>query len=149
MRNEKGQFVKGSKPVNGFKKGCVSFNKGKTPSLESIEKMRQAKLKNPVRFWKGKKIPKEKINSWGNWQGGLTPENKRIRNSIEFQQWRSDVFQRDNWTCQTCQVRGVTLEAHHIKSFAKYIELRFDINNGITLCKECHKLTDNYGWKNS
>ena len=83
----------------------------------------------------------------GHWKGGLTPTNKRIRNGAEFAEWRSKVFQRDNWTCQTCQARGVYLEAHHIKAFAHYPELRFDLENGVTLCRECHKLTDNYASK--
>jgi len=64
--------------------------------------------------------------------------------SKEYVKWRSDVFQRDNWTCQTCHIRGVYLETHHIKSWAKYPESRFNLGNGVTLCRECHKLTDNY-----
>ena len=37
---------------------------------------------------------------------------------------------------------GYTMEAHHKKPFADYKELRFSVNNGITLCKECHKNVD-------
>ena len=53
--------------------------------------------------------------------------------------WRQSVFERDGWSCQRCeQVGGCRLEAHHILSFAEHISLRFDIDNGITLCLECH-----------
>jgi len=82
-----------------------------------------------------------------NWQGGKTPESQKIRKSVEYKQWVSNVFQRDNWTCQTCWVRGAKLEAHHIKSFAYFPELRFDVENGVTLCRSCHQLTDNYAFK--
>jgi predicted restriction endonuclease len=79
-----------------------------------------------------------------NWQGGKCKENNGLRRTLRYKQWRSDVFQRDNWTCQTCGVRGGILEAHHIKSFSKYPELRFELNNGLTLCRDCHNLTKNF-----
>lgn len=72
------------------------------------------------------------------WQGGLTQENKLIRNQSEYRNWRKSVFERDNYTCQCCGERGEILHAHHIKNFSNHEDKRFDINNGITLCKDCH-----------
>ncbi len=73
------------------------------------------------------------------------PENRRIRKSIDYKLWRERVFQRDNYTCQECYVRGGELNADHIKPFALYPELRFDISNGKTLCVPCHRATPTYG----
>ena len=63
----------------------------------------------------------------------------RDRNSIEYRFWRKSVFDRDNYTCQTCGKRGVPVEAHHIVRWVDNMELRFDVANGITLCKSCHR----------
>jgi len=165
---------------------------------EHKEKLRQAKLKNPVRYWlgkkghsqseetrkkiseagkgrvvsketrrklskalKGKKKPplskeyKEKISQSliATWNKKGRKKYKRyihVRDS-RYLKWRISVFERDNWTCQFCGLRShiglgksVYLEAHHIKGWAKYPKLRYYIDNGITLCLKCHKLTDNY-----
>lgn len=74
------------------------------------------------------------------WKGGITPKNMQIRNMAEYRSWREAVFARDDWTCQKCLVKGGQLNAHHIKAFAKHPELRFQLTNGVTLCKECHFL---------
>ena len=81
------------------------------------------------------------------WKGGITPLNERIRKSLPYRQWREAVFKRDAWTCVLCKQRGGRLNADHIKPFSRFPELRFDINNGRTLCEPCHRKTDTFGWK--
>ena len=74
-----------------------------------------------------------------NWKGGVTPKNQRERHSAAYAIWRKAVFLRDMFTCQMCGQHGGELNAHHIKPWAIYIENRFDVSNGITLCRACHK----------
>jgi hypothetical protein len=71
--------------------------------------------------------------------GGVSSEESRFRNSPPYNEWRKSVFIRDNFTCQHCLRRGIPVNAHHIKHFAECIELRLDINNGVTLCWNCHR----------
>ena len=79
-------------------------------------------------------------NHW-NWKGGITPENHRLRNTPKYKKWRDAVYKRDNWTCRRCNTKcgSRTIVAHHIKSFEEYSELRYSVENGLTLCRKCHK----------
>lgn len=77
-------------------------------------------------------------NHW-NWKGGVSTENHRIRTSAAYRNWRTEVLSRDKYICQRCGKEGGKLNVHHIKSFCANKELRTSIDNGITLCEECHR----------
>jgi 5-methylcytosine-specific restriction endonuclease McrA len=103
----------------------------------------------------GKKLPESWIENirenhtkgenhhW--WKGGISPENKKIRRSKEFREWRKSVFMRDKWTCVWCGQVGGELHPDHIKPFSLFPELRFELSNGRTLCVPCHRKTDTWG----
>lgn len=93
----------------------------------------------------------QKGDKGNNWIDGRTSENKRVRMGIETRLWRESVYSRDGWTCQKCgDDKGGNLQAHHIRNFAEVIELRTSIENGITFCKDCHKLFHKiYGRRNN
>jgi hypothetical protein len=106
-------------------KSCYfTWQKGRKRSAEFCEKCRQT--------------PPHKRP---NWKGGITPINLKIRSSWEFRKWKASVYERDHWTCRKCGAKKsdhIKIEAHHVKPFATFPELRFLIDNGLTLCKKCH-----------
>lgn len=84
---------------------------------------------------------------------GIKPRTYHLRvrdkhGSALDRDWRKAVFERDDYTCQACFVKGGRLQAHHIKPYKAFPELRHELSNGQTLCVECHKKTDTYGWTN-
>lgn len=79
------------------------------------------------------------------WKGGLCSENIILRGSAQYDKWRKDVFARDNYTCVWCGQRGGRLTADHIKQWSLYPALRFDLQNGRTMCRGCHTKTENFG----
>lgn len=82
------------------------------------------------------------------WKGGITSEIKMIRCSTEYKEWRNKVFKRDNYTCQCCGNYGGKLNVHHIKNFSSNEKLRFDVDNGITLCEDCHSIHIKHSFHN-
>jgi hypothetical protein len=139
--------------------GQSSAMKGRKHNKETKQKMRIKKLGTSLSLehknnLKGR-IPWNKgiigINSGEkhyNWKGGITSENKLLRVSNRWKYWRKEVFKRDNYICQDCGKHNCELHPHHIVPVVEckildYNELIFDIDNGQTLCKECH-LTGNY-----
>jgi len=59
----------------------------------------------------------------------------------EKNEWRNAVFTKDKFTCKQCFKNGGLLEAHHKAPYSLFPKLRETVENGITLCKTCHKLT--------
>ncbi|OGZ73880.1 MAG: hypothetical protein A2908_00835 [Candidatus Staskawiczbacteria bacterium RIFCSPLOWO2_01_FULL_38_12b] len=114
-----------------FKKGQFIGNKNPAKRSAIRKKISDAKIGLPHLNQRGK--------NHGLWKGGVTPENEKIRKSLDYIIWRKVVFSRDNWTCQKCKIRGGKIHSHHIHNFADFSNLRTSINNGITLCKNCHK----------
>lgn len=127
---------------------------GKKRSREDIEKFRQSHL--------GKLFGEEHPN----WRGGLTSFRHIIRCSTKYIEWRKKVFERDNYTCQKCGSRSgngkkVVLNVDHIKPFSSIIHENniknyrdslqckelWDLDNGRTLCVDCHMQTDTFGYK--
>lgn len=60
----------------------------------------------------------------------------------QYKKWRLDVYKRDKFCCQWpgCKASKKGLNAHHIKTWANFPGLRFEVSNGITLCKLHHKM---------
>ena len=124
-----------------------SWNKGK-PAYKCTNETRK-KMSLARKGKKMKESTKEKISGSKSylWKGGITPMNEKIRHSLEYKIWRNTIFERDNYICKICRKRGGDMVADHIKPFSIYPNLRLEINNGRTLCENCHRLTETYGWK--
>ncbi len=79
-------------------------------------------------------------NHW-NWKGGITRENHR-RETKQYKEWRLDVYRRNHFACQDCgkHCTRADMVAHHLRSWDAYLKLRYEVSNGITLCRVCHKI---------
>ena len=146
-----------------FKKGYTPWNRGMKLSEEQKAKLNMEGLKIGHLWNKGKTgiyseeyLRKLRESHTGklelassNWRGGISRAYKTGYYSAQYKEWRRKVFERDNHTCQDCGIRcgngkAVYLTPHHIKSFSRYPKLKFDVNNGITLCELCHCKVDKY-----
>ena len=110
-----------------------------------LDNLRQRCAKNGASFeWRKKLSAGLQGISVEEWNGFLTPKRLRIRNCKTYRNWSRSVLERDDFTCQCCGARSksgspVYLNAHHLDSFAKNEELRYKLENGVTLCDHCHK----------
>jgi hypothetical protein len=125
------------------KQRIAKLGKKRAPTSQATkEKIRIANLKN------GTRPPVYRGKDCHFWKGGITPINEAIRKSLQYRLWRSAVFKRDGYACiWGGKEHGKKIHADHIKPFALFPELRFAIDNGRTLCEECHRKTDTYGFK--
>jgi 5-methylcytosine-specific restriction endonuclease McrA len=84
------------------------------------------------------------------WNPNLTDKERCItRNTLENREWSLNVKMRDNFTCQKCgDNKGGNLISHHISGYSAHLNSRYDLDNGITLCEDCHKQFHRlYGYK--
>jgi 5-methylcytosine-specific restriction endonuclease McrA len=73
----------------------------------------------------------------------------KARNNQDYFNWRKTIFERDNFTCQICKIKGKFLHGHHIVGVYERFDLIYEVDNGITLCKDCHiDFHNKYGRKN-
>ena len=128
-------FKKGHKKIGGFIKGSRHNAEAKAKVSKSL----LGKTGEEAR----------------NWRGGKTKIRFLIPSLSKYAIWRTGVFERDNWTCQTCHKRGCYLEAHHLNRISNLIDKYqlktsqdcldclelWDVNNGVSLCKDCHNIT--------
>ena len=115
-------------------KELINFTVNKI-SVSTGKKFYKSFCKNCSSIYKT--LPKG-IGDNGKFKKGLTPWNtKDAHQSLKHEAWRKAILGRDNYACQHCSSTEY-LNVHHIKNWNEYIELRFDIDNGITLCVKCH-----------
>lgn len=164
---------KGSKLSEEHKKNISISNKGRSTWITGIghsantkKKMSESKTgkKRPPfsKEWIEKLSLRSRKENNPNWQGGVSTVQHLLRESRKYRQWRSDIFERDNFKCVIGgKEHGNKLNADHIKPFFLILrenkitttedgfacEELWNLNNGRTLCENCHKETDSYGWK--
>ncbi len=86
----------------------------------------------------------------GMWKGGVSSERERMMSRKVYKDWRTAVYERDNYICQKCKAHSRKLNAHHIESYKQNEKNRTCLDNGITLCYECHMVFHNkYGKDNN
>lgn len=113
------RVVRGSNLKRGRTKSCGCLHK-------EITSTRSKKMVGPLS---------------SRWNHGLTDEERLdSRKHSRYIDWRKAVYERDNYTCQKCGIcSSGSLNAHHIEGYANNPELRTELSNGATLCKDCHK----------
>ena len=74
------------------------------------------------------------------WNPNRTHDQRvKERKTSKDYEWQKCIRERDNYTCCKCGKRGGHNVVHHINSYDIHENQRYDINNGIVMCKDCHK----------
>lgn len=163
----------GSHIRNSYVKSCGCIRKDLKPALgmrhteqtkrkmaDRVKKEWASGLRKPTRTGKklsyAQKLLLSELKRGENnpaWVDGRSKLTSQVRKCLKNREWRTSIFERDNYTCVLCSKRGGYLEVDHYPTeFAKiWSEEKinsleqalacgrfWDIENGRTLCKECH-----------
>lgn len=132
------QAMLGRKLSKEHKRKIAEGNRGKKQTPEARRKMSAARM--------GMKLSPEHRRAISRSHRARYTEEERAqmtiaraeRRGVEYRLWRDAVLARDKWTCQKCGKKGDFIRAHHIIGFNDQPNLRTNVDNGITLCKQCH-----------
>jgi hypothetical protein len=150
----KGNYIFGKHLSEETKRKLSEVRKGKPSKIKGIPKSWQA-IKNMRLALRDKQMGPENPN----WRGGTTRLRSLIQANYRYIEWKLAIFERDNWHCQVKGCKSTELHPHHLKPIGESIrdyniktieeaikcQEIWDVNNGITLCKQHHRDTDSYG----
>jgi len=125
---------------------CKKHIAGKKHIEETLKKISSSRIGKPhILTPEGKKSFTEKMSRQNNWKWIedrtklVTSKGSEERRSSRYKDWRRQVCNRDKWKCRISNIDcNGRLEVHHILGFTEYPELKYDINNGISLCHFHH-----------
>lgn len=107
-------------------------------SIAKIYNCSAERVGNALKTYGIKIKGRDKYTPWNKGKSKRPFKLSILRESKRYKDFRLKVFKRDRYTCKLCHQKSRVLNAHHIKPFATYPEGRYDINNAITLCYDCH-----------
>ena len=127
----------------GFKKGHKGYKNKPWLGKKMSEKTKQ-KISDSMSGRRLTKEHREKLrgSNHHNWKGGKTSINNRIRgrHQRELHEWKMKVLKRDDFTCQVCDRNDIDVFAHHKEFLTEFNpETWFNVDNGLTVCRSCHK----------
>lgn len=117
---------------------------GRGHSEETREKLRVMKTGMQATTETREKMRLSKLAYWQSIIGDrprVSSQERFLRLQPIYIAWRRAVLKRDGYSCQGCG-ETKSLQVHHIKSWANFVELRLVVENGITLCVPCHKIAN-------
>lgn len=126
IKCEKEETIRNPRP-SGMCRICSTSATGKKRIGKKWEESRREKIMK----WK-RDNPSPKGPAHPRWKGGVS------HGGTDYVNWAKSVYRRDEWRCQMCKSKGKKLHAHHIYTYASFPEKRLELDNGITLCFECH-----------